>query len=69
MQCTATARKLTAENIPFVTVDILEPNNLAYVTELGYLQAPVVDAHNGNHWSGFQPDKITALAKRIKENA
>lgn len=28
---------------------------------LGYLQAPVVVAGN-DHWSGFRPDRIKALA-------
>jgi glutaredoxin-like protein NrdH len=28
---------------------------------LGYLQAPVVVAEN-DHWSGFRPDRIKALA-------
>ena len=28
---------------------------------LGYLQAPVVVA-GGEHWSGFRPDRIKALA-------
>ena len=32
-----------------------------YVMSLGYLQAPVVVA-DGVTWSGFRPDRITALA-------
>jgi len=32
-----------------------------YVMALGYLQAPVVVA-GGEHWSGFRPDRINALA-------
>ena len=32
-----------------------------YVMALGYLQAPVVVAGN-EHWSGFRPDRIKALA-------
>jgi glutaredoxin-like protein NrdH len=30
---------------------------------LGHLQAPVVVA-DGNHWSGYRPDQIKALADR-----
>ena len=32
-----------------------------YVMGLGYLQAPVVVAGD-DHWSGFRPDRIKALA-------
>ena len=32
-----------------------------YVMALGYVQAPVVEA-NGEHWSGFRPDRIKGLA-------
>ncbi len=32
-----------------------------YVMALGYVQAPVVEA-NGEHWSGFRPERIKALA-------
>jgi glutaredoxin-like protein NrdH len=31
------------------------------VMALGYLQAPVVVAEH-DHWSGFRPDRIKALA-------
>ena len=31
------------------------------VMALGYVQAPVVEA-NGEHWSGFRPDRIKGLA-------
>ena len=34
---------------------------LEMVESLGYMQAPVVIAGE-EHWSGFQPDKINALA-------
>ena len=34
---------------------------MARVTELGYRQAPVVIAGE-DHWSGFRPDMIGALA-------
>ena len=35
-----------------------------YVMALGYLQAPVVVAGN-EHWSGFRPDRINALAGAV----
>ena len=43
-------------------VDItLDSEARDYVMALGYLQAPVVVAGN-DHWSGFRPDRIKALA-------
>ena len=39
-------------------------NQLEKVKELGYLQAPVV-VTDDEHWSGFRPDKIDALADRM----
>jgi glutaredoxin len=39
---------------------------LAYVTEdLGYMQAPVVVVDEHDHWSGFQPDEISRIAKAL----
>ena len=35
---------------------------LALVRSLGYVQAPIVVAGE-DHWSGFRPDRIDALAK------
>ncbi len=34
------------------------------VRGLGYLQAPVVIAGD-EHWSGFRPDQINALAAKV----
>ena len=31
-----------------------------YVMALGYLQAPIVEV-DGEHWSGFRPDRIRGL--------
>jgi glutaredoxin-like protein NrdH len=43
-------------------VDItLDPEARDYVMALGYLQAPVVVTES-DHWSGFRPDRIKALA-------
>ena len=35
-----------------------------YVMALGYLQAPVVEV-DGEHWSGFRPDRIRSLAESV----
>src|ERR1700755_1368056 len=62
VQCTATYKALDKQCITYDTVDItLDPEARDYVMALGYLQAPVVVAEN-DHWSGFRPDRIKALA-------
>ena len=38
-------------------------DSLAYVKELGHLQAPVVVTADGEHWSGFRPDLLDQLKK------
>ena len=62
VQCTATTRALDARGLPYDVVDLTEDAEvMARVTELGYRQAPVVIAGE-DHWSGFRPDMIGALA-------
>lgn len=62
VQCSATYRALEKQGISYDVVDITEvPAARDYVMALGYLQAPVVVA-GGEHWSGFRPDRIKALA-------
>ncbi|WP_128773483.1 glutaredoxin-like protein NrdH [Actinomyces oricola] len=62
VQCTATYRALDKAGLSYETVDIsLDVAALDQVRSLGYAQAPVVVA-GGEHWSGFRPDKIKALA-------
>jgi len=62
VQCNATYKALDRQGIPYATVDItLDSEARDYVMALGYLQAPVVVAGD-DHWSGFRPDRINALA-------
>lgn len=62
VQCNATQKALDKQGISYQTVDITEdPDARDFVMALGYLQAPVVVAGD-NHWSGFRPDRIKALA-------
>ena len=62
VQCTATYRAMDKAGLSYETVDIsLDAEALEQVTSLGYAQAPVVVAGE-EHWSGFRPDKIKALA-------
>ncbi|HLS49804.1 MAG TPA: glutaredoxin-like protein NrdH [Actinomycetaceae bacterium] len=64
VQCDATVRALTKHGLEFEVVDMSEDAEaLESVKALGYQQAPVVFA-DGDHWSGFRPDRIRALAKQ-----
>ena len=63
VQCNATYRALDKKGIEYQSVDVTQdPEALARLKAMGYLQAPVVVA-DGDHWSGFRPDKIAALAQ------
>jgi glutaredoxin-like protein NrdH len=65
VQCNATYKALDKQGIAFEKVDIsLDSEARDYVMALGYLQAPVVVAGN-EHWSGFRPDRIKALAGAV----
>lgn len=58
VQCDATKRALDKAGAAYTIVDLTTDSAaMALVQSLGYRQAPVVMA-NGEHWSGFQPDKI-----------
>lgn len=62
VQCSATYKALDKQGIAYDKVDItLDAEARDYVMGLGYLQAPVVVAGQ-DHWSGFRPDRIKALA-------
>lgn len=64
VQCNATHKALDKQGIEYNLVDITEvPEARDYVMSLGYLQAPVVVAGE-EHWSGFRPDRIKALANQ-----
>ena len=53
---------LNKAGVAYDVVDITEDADaLAKVKSLGYVQAPVVITGE-DHWSGFRPDKIKALA-------
>ncbi|WP_459547460.1 glutaredoxin-like protein NrdH [Nocardia sp. X0981] len=62
VQCNATYKALDKAGVEYRIVDISEDADARdYVMALGYLQAPVVVAGD-EHWSGFRPDRIKALA-------
>ena len=60
--CRRLSSQMDREGIAYDVVDITEDADaLAKVKSLGYVQAPVVITGE-DHWSGFRPDKIKALA-------
>lgn len=62
VQCNATYRALDKNGVTYETVDISQDADaLERVRALGYMQAPVVITED-DHWSGFRPDKISAIA-------
>ena len=62
VQCRATKRALDKQGLDYEEVDLTQDEEaLNTVKALGYQSAPVVFA-NGDHWSGFRPDKVKALA-------
>lgn len=61
-QCDATKRYLSTKGIEFDVVDVSKDETARnLVTGMGYRQAPVVIAGD-NHWAGFRPEMINALA-------
>ena len=80
VQCTASQRELKKVGVDFendgdvieiedktyVHDDATKEDNLVFLKELGYMQAPVMtvtrDGELVDHWSGFRPDKITEHA-------
>ena len=65
IQCTMTYRVLDKAGVTYTIVDVTEnAAALEYVSEdLGYSAAPIVVVDEHDHWSGFRPDLIAALAQ------
>ena len=62
VQCNATYKAIDKQGIEYQVIDIsVDDEAREYVMALGHLQAPVVVA-GSDHWSGFRPDRIKALA-------
>lgn len=65
VQCTATYRELDKLGHEYTVVDISQDADARdYVMSLGHMQAPVVVA-DGEHWSGFRPEHIKALGRKL----
>lgn len=62
VQCDSTKRALKKIDVAYNEIDLsIDEDALNMVRALGYASAPVVVA-GGEHWSGFRPDKLNALA-------
>ena len=62
VQCTATYRAMDKQGLDYEAIDLSQdPSARETVEGLGYRQLPVVVAGD-DHWSGFRPDRIQALA-------
>jgi glutaredoxin-like protein NrdH len=69
VQCNSTYRKLDKHGVVYDTVDVSKDQAaFDFVQSLGYAQVPVVVTED-QHWSGFQPDMIEALAQPKEETA
>lgn len=65
MPCTMTKNTLDKLGIAYQTVDVTQDQEgYAKVADLGYRQMPVVIAGD-EHWSGFQPAKISHINELI----
>jgi glutaredoxin-like protein NrdH len=63
VQCDSTKRLLTRNSVEYQEVDLSQDADaMSMVRELGYSAAPVVMVDD-DHWSGFRPDKISALSE------
>lgn len=64
-QCNATYRAFDKHWIDYQVIDLTQDQQaLNHIKSLGYQQVPVVIAGDDN-WSGFRPDKISALARAL----
>ena len=62
VQCNATYRRLDARGVAYQVIDVTRDDRaLERIKAMGYLQAPVVLTGGGEHWSGYNPDRIDAL--------
>jgi glutaredoxin-like protein NrdH len=61
VQCSATYRAMDKQGLPYQVIDLTQDAQaLGQVRAMGYQQVPVIVAGD-QHWSGFRPDKISAL--------
>lgn len=65
VKCNATKRALAKAGLSYEEIDLTKDEDaLAKVVSLGYQEAPILFVDD-NHWGGFRPDKIKALAREL----
>lgn len=63
VQCKMSKRRMEEKGVPFEEIDMTRDETaFQKAQDLGYKSAPVLFAPDGSHWSGFDPDRIDALA-------
>lgn len=69
VQCNFTYKALDKHGIEYSVVDVTQDAEaLAMIKGMGYGSAPVVIADD-EHWSGFQPTRLAALASKAALSA
>jgi len=62
VQCEATKKRFTDNGVSFDVIDVTkDAEAMDLIISKGFVAAPVVNA-NGDWFSGFNPDKIDAVA-------
>lgn len=65
VQCTATYRAMDKHGITYEVIDLTQDEQaLNQVLAMGHQQVPVIVAGE-DCWSGFRPDKISALRQEL----
>lgn len=63
VQCNAMAKKLEKEAVSYQKVDTSQdPRAFEFVKSLNYAQVPVTYTKHDEHWGGYVPAKVEALA-------
>lgn len=64
IQCEATKKALKKNGVPYTIRDVtVDAAARDAVMKLGYSAAPVVVTIGGDHWAGFRPDRLKAIAR------
>ncbi|MDM2175292.1 glutaredoxin-like protein NrdH [Mycobacteroides abscessus] len=64
IQCEATKKALKKNGVPYTIRDVtVDAAARDAVMKLGYSAAPVVVTAEGDHWAGFRPDRLKAIAR------
>ena len=60
--CVATKKHMDRRGIEYTEIDVSkDTDSLDHIVSLGYKQVPVVEVDD-THWSGYNQEKIEALA-------